>query len=237
MRALFLSEIARFNDRSESLKLLAIDDTIYDVTHFVERHPGGDGVIRSLLGRDGSVEFSLIHAARPPRASLGRTRYARLLRPAFTDPRDLAQWERLSGALDDVVKLENVFSLESEVFLRECFRGEPGTTDPELSRPDAWNPYKANLLADVAARVRTLYLPRLEQALNEAVPEAMLAAEIQGSDTFASSMRALASAAVVATREGCERYVDEVQRVLAGGVIRAQQAVSQLERLASPPPA
>jgi stearoyl-CoA desaturase (delta-9 desaturase) len=42
----------------EGYLLIAIEGVIYDITHFVKTHPGGESIIRSGIGKDGTALFN-----------------------------------------------------------------------------------------------------------------------------------------------------------------------------------
>jgi len=42
----------------EDEKLIIIDDVVYDVSAFAERHPGGKNYLQSYLGKDATEPFN-----------------------------------------------------------------------------------------------------------------------------------------------------------------------------------
>jgi cytochrome b involved in lipid metabolism len=60
-----LSQVVVHNNQSSCWT--AINGKVYDVTSWINQHPGGSGAILSLCGKDGSASFSAQHGgqARP----------------------------------------------------------------------------------------------------------------------------------------------------------------------------
>ncbi|KAK3177588.1 hypothetical protein K4F52_009639 [Lecanicillium sp. MT-2017a] len=54
------SEIAKHKDKENGIWLL-IDDNVYDVTNFVDEHPGGARVIQRFAGKNASKAFWKYH--------------------------------------------------------------------------------------------------------------------------------------------------------------------------------
>lgn len=42
-------------------KVLCINDRIYDVTHYMHEHPGGDSILEGSLYSDATIEFESMH--------------------------------------------------------------------------------------------------------------------------------------------------------------------------------
>ena len=40
---------------------IIIDKKVYDLSHFIEEHPGGTAVIENLAGKDATEQFGLVH--------------------------------------------------------------------------------------------------------------------------------------------------------------------------------
>lgn len=55
-----LSEVAQH--KSSSSCWSAIDGNVYDLTKWINQHPGGSGVIKAICGKDGSAAFNGQHA-------------------------------------------------------------------------------------------------------------------------------------------------------------------------------
>ena len=86
---LTVAELARHNDREHGW-WVAVGYTVYDVTEFLRRHPGGAAVLQAYAGLDATAAFSRAH--RPPGGAYRlQRRYAvgRLHRPPDEDPGSL----------------------------------------------------------------------------------------------------------------------------------------------------
>ena len=55
-----MAEVAKHKLKSDCWS--AIDGKVYDLTHWIERHPGGPGVITFICGKDGSSSFNNQHS-------------------------------------------------------------------------------------------------------------------------------------------------------------------------------
>lgn len=54
-----LSDVAKHSSASSCWA--AINGNVYDLTHWINQHPGGSGAILSLCGTDGSAAFNAQH--------------------------------------------------------------------------------------------------------------------------------------------------------------------------------
>ena len=157
MLVLNIRELAFYNDSSENKKLLAIDNLVYDVGPFLNRHPGGDTSLRIFLGRNCSEEFAFIHGSSPPKIILDSLLVGKIIEPEFSSIQDRACWYEFLKALDQLVELINLFNIEVEVFKKECFRNDS----------THWNPYKSNLFEMLCYRIESFYLPYFEVQLQK----------------------------------------------------------------------
>lgn len=55
MRKYTRKEVAKLG--SDDYVIIIIDGLVYDVTSFLEEHPGGADILKSLAGRDASQQF------------------------------------------------------------------------------------------------------------------------------------------------------------------------------------
>lgn len=72
-KAYSLADIAMHKDASSCW--VAVDGSVYDLTPFVGKHPGGDVAILSLCGRDGSADFHEEHGMGGPDQQAVFTKY------------------------------------------------------------------------------------------------------------------------------------------------------------------
>ncbi|MGY1607865.1 cytochrome b5 domain-containing protein [Geodermatophilus sp. SYSU D00700] len=144
-----LADLAEHND-DEHGWWVAIDGRVHDVTGFVQRHPGGEAVLRAHAGLDATAAFGRAHRDRPGLQRLRETTdVGPLVRPALDLGGGLHDaWAR---ALADLVHLQNAFRLD-----RSFGRGT------DLCRPGGDRPsaLQADRAADTAARFGDEYLPR-----------------------------------------------------------------------------
>jgi L-lactate dehydrogenase (cytochrome) len=59
MKAICASELIRH--KSKQSCWLAIHGTVWDVTNFVQKHPGGANAILKVAGQDATEEYDMVH--------------------------------------------------------------------------------------------------------------------------------------------------------------------------------
>ncbi|XP_056631645.1 cytochrome b5-like [Diorhabda sublineata] len=52
-----LEEIAKHDGEQDTRVWIIIRDIVYDVTEFLEQHPGGPEIIQTVAGKDATIEF------------------------------------------------------------------------------------------------------------------------------------------------------------------------------------
>ncbi|RPA93744.1 cytochrome b5 [Choiromyces venosus 120613-1] len=55
-----LAEVAMHKDAEKGLYIV-IDDGVYDITNFVDEHPGGAKILKRVAGKDASKQFWKYH--------------------------------------------------------------------------------------------------------------------------------------------------------------------------------
>lgn len=60
MKIFTLDEIASHKDAGSGMYVV-IDDGVYDVTNFVEEHPGGSKILKRVAGKDATKQFWKYH--------------------------------------------------------------------------------------------------------------------------------------------------------------------------------
>lgn len=58
-----LAEVAQHADSTSCYS--AINGSVYDLTNWISQHPGGEGAILSICGKDGTAAFSGQHGSDP----------------------------------------------------------------------------------------------------------------------------------------------------------------------------
>ncbi len=153
-REITVAELARHNDLEHGW-WVAVDDTVYDVTEFLRRHPGGTAVLQAYAGLDATAAFARAHRA-PGGAYRLQRRYAvgRLRRPPDEDLG--SAYGSSAAALRQVVVLQNTFRLDRS-FLRGTL-----LVDPSGAPATAFQVDRAE---DLCARFTDSYLPALRSHL------------------------------------------------------------------------
>ena len=62
-RTFTLAEVATHSDRTSCYS--AINGIVYDLTSWIDRHPGGAGAVLRICGKDGSSAFTQKHEGEP----------------------------------------------------------------------------------------------------------------------------------------------------------------------------
>ena len=57
-----MAEVAKHNTKDDCWIIL--DERVYDITRFIDRHPGGVGPVANMAGKDATDVFANYHAAR-----------------------------------------------------------------------------------------------------------------------------------------------------------------------------
>nr|CAI5849346.1 unnamed protein product [Callosobruchus analis] len=52
-----IEEVAKHNGRIEKTVWIIIKDCVYDVSDFLDKHPGGRNMLEEVAGKDASTEF------------------------------------------------------------------------------------------------------------------------------------------------------------------------------------
>ncbi|MFN5149759.1 MAG: cytochrome b5-like heme/steroid binding domain-containing protein [Flavobacteriia bacterium] len=211
MKNLLLSEIAFQNDLSDDRKLIAIQGKIYDVSDFLSVHPGGDGTIRTLLGRDATVEYNGIHGQDDHRVFFKRMCCGAVIIPVFDSESFHLKWKDLSAALDESVAMINIFSLETEVFSKNCFRIER----------DDWSAFKENMLLEFSGRFQSAYIPHLVKSAHGFMPKD-LRSRLSGSPLMVSAV----------DEKTCTDYLNLLRELLMENLMCMHAEIRRLEDFA-----
>ena len=60
-----MSEVEKHNNPDGDLWVV-INDQVWDLSDFIESHPGGEDPLKRAAGRDGSALFNSLHVGGPP---------------------------------------------------------------------------------------------------------------------------------------------------------------------------
>lgn len=76
-----LQEIAKHNKESDCWVI--IDGNVYDLTSFLDQHPGGKKAIMTFAGKDATEEFDMLHdrkviAKYAPKAHIGKVQHSKM---------------------------------------------------------------------------------------------------------------------------------------------------------------
>ena len=134
---------------------IAVDGTVYDVTEFLRRHPGGAPILQAYAGLDATAAFARAHRAAGGAVRL-RCHYAiaRLGPPPEAEPG--SAYEFWAGMLRHAVELQNTFRLDRS-FLRHTRLVDSGAA--------AASPFQCDRAEDLHARFAGDYLPALRSQL------------------------------------------------------------------------
>lgn len=52
-----VDDVAKHNQKASDGMYIIVDGTVYDVTNFVDEHPGGAKILKRVAGKDASKQF------------------------------------------------------------------------------------------------------------------------------------------------------------------------------------
>lgn len=52
-----VEDVAKHNQKASDGMYIIVDGTVYDVTNFVDEHPGGAKILKRVAGKDASKQF------------------------------------------------------------------------------------------------------------------------------------------------------------------------------------
>ncbi|KAJ9643255.1 hypothetical protein H2204_002151 [Knufia peltigerae] len=56
-----VEDVAKHNQKASDGMYIIVDGTVYDVTNFVDEHPGGAKILKRVAGKDASKQFWKYH--------------------------------------------------------------------------------------------------------------------------------------------------------------------------------
>ncbi|KAL6250823.1 hypothetical protein RBB50_003126 [Rhinocladiella similis] len=56
-----VDDVAKHNQKASDGMYIIVDGTVYDVTNFVDEHPGGAKILKRVAGKDASKQFWKYH--------------------------------------------------------------------------------------------------------------------------------------------------------------------------------
>ena len=130
-----VSEIVAHNG-AEAGHWLVLDGQVYNLTSYLNRHPGGAHVLRSYAGVDASKTFRRIHGSQAAITNRLNSLYIGTVRPLVFTAMGGAETYRLwVNVLYLLVEIENALELEHDLSLQraQTIRDEDGSI---------WSPYK-----------------------------------------------------------------------------------------------
>jgi sulfite reductase alpha subunit-like flavoprotein len=149
-----VSEIARHNDAANGYWIV-VDRVVYDLSEFVELHPGGRRVIQAYAGMDATHGFARAHYGRPDVDAMRETYRIGMVRtPSFDD--HVVRIAAPSGtltidcgvayrgfvrALQLVVEMQN--ALYADQSLQHDIPHEPAATTPPVADRSAYKQLRA----------------------------------------------------------------------------------------------
>lgn len=150
------SELIQHNNPEQGYWVI-INDAIYDLTDFVDEHPGGVDIICNNAGRDASFEFKRVNHDKNSEvlSILSLFEIGRLAKPELHKESKKLYQKWLDFA-DRIVEMENTMKLEFSYFHKPC-------TSQECA--DEFTQMKAMMLVDAQARIFEEYIPEVQRNL------------------------------------------------------------------------
>ena len=146
----YASDVALRNSKQDGFWII-IEECVYDVSHFLETHPGGDVILMNCSGRDASTEYkSVLHHTEPRIGELLKKLYVgRLISVSFSNNLLQDVYQQWYELLHLVLEMENTFRSDLSFLRKSCTHGE---------NPSEINPYKVDLLLETHSRFVNGYL-------------------------------------------------------------------------------
>lgn len=154
-----VSDVALRNNKEIGYWII-LDDGIYDVSHFMEKHPGGSVILMNSAGRDASAEFkSVMHQDNPRIKALLKMLYVGRLRAVSLSSNRLqvlyGLWLELHYL---VLEMENTLRSDLSFLSKAC------TFDDHSHHI---SPYKIDLLLETHSRFVNGYLSLTAEKLEK----------------------------------------------------------------------
>ena len=145
-----VSDVASHNSKEYGY-WISLGERIYDVTHFMEKHPGGRVILMNSAGRDASAEFKSISHHGNPRieALLHKLYVGRLLAVNFSNSMLQCLYGKWLELLYLVLEMENTLHCDLSFLDKAC------TVDDDCR---VLSPYKIDLLLETHSRFVNGYL-------------------------------------------------------------------------------
>jgi cytochrome b involved in lipid metabolism len=55
------ADVAKHDQKASDGMYIIVDNSVYDVTNFVDEHPGGAKILKRVAGKDASKQFWKVH--------------------------------------------------------------------------------------------------------------------------------------------------------------------------------
>ncbi len=115
-KPLYRSEIATHNKPNDSWMIL--NGVVYDFSHYMHIHPGGQKIIKVNAGVDGSDDYNQIGHAIAPQIEAVVRQYAlgNVLKPVFLQQKNTTLYHNALRFLESIVEMENTLANNTEFF-------------------------------------------------------------------------------------------------------------------------
>jgi cytochrome b involved in lipid metabolism len=106
------TEVARHHTACDAW--IIIDGLVFDITRFLERHPGGSAILHSYLGRDVTRPFSQVsgHTTNAARRMLQALLIGRVDSPAPSESSHRDRSDAVDRLLDDLLRVHGLVALQ-----------------------------------------------------------------------------------------------------------------------------
>ncbi len=138
--------------------IVVVNDMVYDLTEFIDIHPGGRQTLLEYSGRNMTEEFLISHANQElPNLKLKKLVMGELHLPRFSGSSYLSHiYDEWLDLWDSILAGANTFDIEITVWQKSCF-GFEGTA--------SYSKFKWKLMEEIRERLASVYIPPIEKRI------------------------------------------------------------------------
>lgn len=159
MNNYYASDVAIHND-TENGFWISIERKIYDITNFLDKHPGGKTILMNCAGRDATAEYRAVLHHKYPNIEnmLNKLYIGDLVSVNFNNTAIQTLYTLWQQLMELILEMENTLHSDLGFFRKSCILNE---------NPMTIHPYKIDLLLETHDRFITGYLNIIIEKLEQ----------------------------------------------------------------------